>query len=147
MKGCQERELYLTLSYMCMGSKTSTVSTSREKHLKKGQKVGESTLPHKHMCFINCLTSKSLLSSRQTPLGHNFQLCQNFNSLLAAVSWRGGRDVDWASDSQCRNVFKQKIFSQGQGFQYQDYLRGRKSKAAVLQSDKCISYSWDCLCL
>lgn len=65
--------MYLTLSYMHMGSWNSTASTSR--HLKKGQKVGESKLPHKHACFINCLTSKSLPFSRQTPLGHIFQLC------------------------------------------------------------------------
>lgn len=71
----KERELYLTLSYMRVGSENSTASTSRQMHLKKGQKVGESMLPHKHVCFINCLNSKSLPFSRQTPLGHIFQLC------------------------------------------------------------------------
>lgn len=57
------------------GVKNSTSSTSRHLHLKKGQKVGESMLPHKHVCFISCLNAKSLPFSRQTPLGHIFQLC------------------------------------------------------------------------
>lgn len=32
-------------------------------------------VPHKHMCFINCLNTKALPFSGQTPLGHIFQLC------------------------------------------------------------------------
>lgn len=86
-------------------------------------------VPHKHVCFINCPSTKAFPFSGQTPLGHIFQLSENFNSSLDSISCKEGEGM-WTEHqiAKCRNGFKWKLkfISQGEGFQYQDYVKGRK---------------------
>lgn len=89
-----------------MGSENSSLCKQMDTFKKRGQKVRESMVPHKHVCFINCLNTKALPFSGQTPLGHIFQLYENFNSSLASISCEEGEGT-WIEHqiTKCRNGF------------------------------------------